>query len=194
MATEPLHPELKITLPKSKGGGLLTGLRIHRDHTRNILVIVSNRSKPNLIRGIILSLKHTAISPLTGVIQATAYTLSTRDLDSRTLKRGPNLEIFPHRVLKRTDGIVDLSVRVHAVRDSNKRVITGHSCTSKQNSNKAEYHSPAITKEKPSKENKNEQFPEFHKSTSFLKAIIPRFRHGVTGALYIKEIGPQRSF
>jgi hypothetical protein len=194
MATEPLHPELKITLPKSKGGGLLTGLRIRGGHTRNILIIISNRSKPDLIWGIILSLKHTAVSPLTGVIQATAYTLSTRDLDSRTLKRGPNLEVFPHRIFKRTDGVVGLSIRVHAVRNSNERIITGHSSTSKQNSNKTEHHSPTITKEKPGKENKNEQFPEFHKSTSYLKDIIPRFRRGVTGALYIKEIGPQRSF
>ena len=91
MATEPLHPELKITLPKSKGGGLLAGLRIHGSHTRNILIIVSNCSKPNLIGRIILGLKHTAVSPLAGVVQAATYALSARDLDGGALKRGPEL-------------------------------------------------------------------------------------------------------
>jgi hypothetical protein len=133
MAAKTLHPELKITLPKGKGGSLLACFRVGRNHTGNVRVIVRNGGKPNLIGGVILSLKHTTIGPLPGIIQATAYTLATRDFDGGALKRRPNLEIFPYRILEGSNRIMGLAIWVHTIRYSNERIITRHFISSLAN-------------------------------------------------------------
>ena len=76
---EPLHEQLKITLPKSERRRSKASIRITIVRDRNMVIIISERHK--VCRIMILQFKHTTICPLTAILQAASNALSAGDLN-----------------------------------------------------------------------------------------------------------------